>query len=110
MVGSLLAASEGSLLEGARITLRDAGSGLAVRELSRAPGLLAVRIDGTRAALATLVPPSPGDRDDQRDVRIDVLSLDDGRMEYSVIAQDNVLLRLRPSGGRENRVAGVGLP
>jgi hypothetical protein len=85
--GDRLAAGETSAA-GALITVREGASGFAPREVSR-NGWVQARIAGGRIALAT-ASPSPGGDGDHHDVRIDVMRLDDGVIEYSVTARNTV--------------------
>ena len=66
--------------------MRDAAAGFSPRVLSRDAHVVAARIAGGRVALATAIHP-PGGDGDHRDVRIDVLRLEDGGLEYSVTAE-----------------------
>jgi hypothetical protein len=87
--GGRLAATEFTQGE-ALTTVRDAASGFAPRVVSRNGNVPAARIAGDRIALATPVYP-PGGDGDHHDVRIDVLRLDDGAIEYSVTAKNTVI-------------------
>ena len=84
--GDVLAATE--LAQGeARVTVRDAAGGFSPRIVSRDGNVIGARIAGGRIALATDVPPPAGEGD-AHDVRIDVLRLGDGGLDYSVTASD----------------------
>jgi hypothetical protein len=82
--GTLLAAKENP----GGITVRDAAGGFAPHELRQAFNPADdVRIAGPHVAIATTVT-KPGDREEQVDRRVDIVRLDDGVTEYSILAED----------------------
>ena len=87
--GGRLAAGEFTQGQDALITVRDAAAGFSP---VCQPGcnVSAARIAGGRVALATPIF-NPGGDGDHRDVRIDVLRLKDGALEYSVTARNTIL-------------------
>ena len=88
--GGRLVAGEFTQGQDALVTVRDAAAGFSPRVFSRDGNVIAARIAGGRIALATPIF-NPGGDGDHRDVRIDVLRLEDGGLEYSVTARDTVL-------------------
>lgn len=74
----------------AQITVRDAATGFSPRVVSREGNVVGSRVAGGRLAIATAIH-APGGDGDHHDVRIDVLRLDDGALEYSVTAKNTIL-------------------
>jgi hypothetical protein len=90
--GSLLMAREDGP-EGPVVNVRDASAGFAPRTVSRGPNDYRARIAGTRLALRRgLV--QIGVPEDQLDERIDVVRLEDGQTDYSVLVEDSTILDL----------------
>ena len=88
--GGVLAAAESTQGE-ALITVRDAAGGFAPRVVSRDGNVVGARIAGERIALATDVPPPAGEGP-EHDLRIDVLRLGDGGLDYSITLRDVFVL------------------